>query len=1332
MRRFFTYIIALLLCLIDASAQRSHWYPADLLTNNQIHCIEEDHNGFIWIGTEYGLNKFDGYQFSTYFHIESESNTLISNYVRCMKASGDGRIWVGTGLGLQLLDPDCGEFVTIPMPMGKTPFINQICIMTNGEVWFVASGIGVCRVLDYGNGKYGSESVDYISRLAGTSNHTYLLEDSQGVIWVGTNNGVYKCSPSDQSVARFAPDMIGSNITGIQEDMDGSVFVSNNTQVFKWDRDLDSLTEVPRGRSYGDITHLFKDRNGQLYVATRGEGLRHYDKVRKRLTFDDESISGLGLRRMDISAFHMDSKMNIWAGCFLNGVMLIKNGQTRFKSWLFQNYRDFPGGSITTMLVDNSGNLWTGFLDNPVTCFDSSGKITVQLHDQPYASCLYLSKDGTIWAGLYNGDLAILDDKAGTFDIICHNENNSPILSIAEDDSGNLYYSTRGSGFGRYDIMTGVTEHWSYTLGNEDNEGLDNDWVNTLAVDSEGMLWIGHNSGINCFDTESGKFVQVPSDINISGSTCNIILCDKSDNVWIGTSDGICVYGNGGICRNISTEDGLSNNSISGLLQDNGGNIWCSTRLGLNRIDTETFKIDRFYSGYGLFDKSYNTRACAFYESGNLLFWGSRQGITFFNPSEITGKDKVGKVVLTGLYLNDTQATPETLSGRKLVMREPVSVSDEFCLSYKDNSFTLEFSTFDYGNEECITYEYSFNHDQWNTTPAGVNRITFTRLSPGKHLLSVRAVSNNNLSETSSYTIRIASPWYLSAWAILAYAICASGVIMILAYNNKQHHIRELSEAKLHSFTNIAHELRSPLTMIISPLDELLRDEHISEGSRHSLRMMSKASKRILNLVNQLLDIRKYDEGQMHLKCRKTDMISFTQGIFEMFIYSAGQHNIKYSFHHNSDELLVWVDRDSIEKVINNLLSNAFKYTPDGGEIRIEVRSGTDDSDNGPLHHFMEISVIDSGIGLDVDDVNDVFERFYRADNTMTSVALGLGIGLNYSRILVEMHHGMIKARNREDTRGSVFWFRLPLGNSHLRNDEMEPDSTESFVYNKGIEIETDEPLKLRMSAARGYKVLVVDDDESLLDYINQCLRASYYKVITCKNGKEGLHLALSQMPDVIVSDVVMPEMDGISFVKALRNNPNISHIPVLLLSARNELQDRINGIETGADAYLPKPFYVNELKTQVLNLINNRLIMRGKYSGEQEQKDKIETPEIQSNDELLMTRVMDVVNKNMSNSEFSVELLADMVGVSRTQLHRKLKNITGLPAGRFINNIRLKQAARLLEQNSLNISEISDMVGFNTSAHFATAFKSYYGMTPSEYIKRKTAGKDSGEPQDA
>lgn len=1314
----------------DVVGQNNMWYSGTMLSNTQIHSIVEDSQGFMWIGTENGLNKFDGYKFSFLFHDESQRNSLASNYVRCMARDDNGMIWVGTSRLLQLMDPKTEEFRDVDMPSTGSFFVNKILICGNDDVWFLVSGVGVFHIADKNELK--AERVEWINKaIQGAVSYSSIIEDSQGIIWIGTDVGVFLCDPVEMSVVQLEPDVITANVSGLTEAKNGNVIISTSSRMFEWIRSDNMLTELSVCRSNRNITHLFKDRNAGIYAAVQGEGLRIFDDRQNRFEQYDDFGREPDINRLDISAFYMDSHGNRWLGCYLSGLMLVYDGQSLFRSWRFQDFSDYVGGSMTDMLVDRDGNLWVCYNNCPLTCFDSNGTIVRYMQNQQLVNSLYQTEDGTIWAGLFFGGVARVNTASDILEPVIEDYDNVAVPVIAQDASGKLYYSTYGQGLGMYDPDTGAKGHWSSTMGTEAPYNLGNDRINALSVDGKGILWIGHNSGVSCYNTKEGVFVATPRFLSPSGIICYTILCDSVGQVWVGTDKGIYRYNtNNGNGIHITADNGLSNDYVCGLEMDSDGNVWCSTGNGLNRINTATMQIDRFYLGSGLLDRNYYQNACSFNPRTGTLYFGTSEGVTFFDAENITNQGYVGNVTLTALLLNSVPVTTATVSGRRRVVDEPVTTARFFHLANNDNHFTMELSNFDYGNQDCISYEYSIDGYTWDRMPPGVNRITFTNIAYGNHQVMVRAFNNNVLSDISTWSFRIGRPWYLSIWAIILYVLLFLTMVTVYMYQAKQKRERELSDIKLQSFTNVAHELCSPLTMVISPIEELLHKKDLDEDSIHSLKLMRRNSSRILNLLTQLLDIRKYDEGQMHLKCSETDMVKFARSAFEMFVYTAEQHGIKYRFEQSDEEILAWIDRNSIEKVMANLLSNAFKYTHDDGEITVNVTSGTDDEKTGPLHRYVEVSVTDSGIGLDMNDVNKVFDRFYRADNTLTTVTLGLGIGLNYSRILVEMHHGEIRAMNRQDAQGSRFLFRLPLGNAHLKEEEICKDASPAFVFEdiKGM-IDESEPDRQYAGATRGYKVLVIDDDESMLDYICHSLRSSYYKVIVCRNGREGLSSALLQMPDVIVSDVVMPEMDGISLVKALKGNPNVSHIPIILLSARNKLHDRMEGIETGADAYLPKPFYMEELKLQIQNLINNRLIVKGKFSGDQEQKDLVETPEVQSVDDTLMRRIMEVVNRNLSNPDFSVEQLGDAVGVSRTQLHRKLKNMTGLPAGRFIHNIRMQQAATLLKQKGTNVAEVADMVGFNTRTHFATAFKNHYGMTPSEYVRlHRSDEKDRSE----
>jgi DNA-binding response OmpR family regulator len=509
------------------------------------------------------------------------------------------------------------------------------------------------------------------------------------------------------------------------------------------------------------------------------------------------------------------------------------------------------------------------------------------------------------------------------------------------------------------------------------------------------------------------------------------------------------------------------------------------------------------------------------------------------------------------------------------------------------------------------------------------------------------------------------------------------------------------------------------MTLVISPLEKLMKEHH-DEATQRTLERMYRNTRRILGLINQLLDIRKIDKGQMIIKCNETDLVGFIEELFDVFEDQACRRQIQFTFEHHVEKLLVWIDRNNFDKILMNLLSNAFTYTPDGGTITVLLTSGIDDSIWGPLRHFAEIRIIDTGTGIDEDKLKKIFTRFYQAQNEPTFGTIGSGIGLNLSRTLIELHQGVIHAYNRKDVQGSSFCIRIPLGKTHLKKENLATSEPHSRVLLQQQAAFT-EPTATEKKVVRSktnYKILVVDDEAELRDFLQQELKGTY-KVLTACNGNEGLQIALSQMPQLIVSDVMMPEMDGFTFVKRLKSNANTSHIPVILLSSKTAHEDRMAGLDKGADAYLTKPFNIEELALLVSNLINSRLILKGKFSGAQDGQDKVKPLDLKSSDEILMERIMATINEHMSSLELSVSMLAAEVGLSRSQLHRKLKELTGISAGDFIRNIRLKQAAELLKGRKMNVSQVAYAVGFANQTHFSTTFKKFYGISPVEYMNQ-------------
>ena len=507
---------------------------------------------------------------------------------------------------------------------------------------------------------------------------------------------------------------------------------------------------------------------------------------------------------------------------------------------------------------------------------------------------------------------------------------------------------------------------------------------------------------------------------------------------------------------------------------------------------------------------------------------------------------------------------------------------------------------------------------------------------------------------------------------------------------------------------NATHDIRSPLTLILAALKKLK-----SAPDDNALDTIERNSQRILNLVNQILDVRKIDKQQMHLHCKQTEFITFARGIYKMFEFSAKERNITFQFTTDDEQFDVWIDRSQFDKVVTNLLSNAFKYTCEGGTI--ELRISHDENQ-------MQLQVIDSGVGLDPDSLKHIFDRFYQGNNSRRMHIDGTGIGLNLCKMIVDMHHGEIQASNRTDGQnGSVFTVTLPLGNAHLSEEDIDREEVEEIVADTTETKEEEKPSKATTkSSKRGSsskrRVLIVDDDLEIGHYISTEL-GHYYKFGLCSNGREGLKELLTNDYDIVVSDVMMPEMDGFSMLRLIKTNLNISHLPVIMLTSKADVGNRLEGLERGADAFLAKPFDMEELHMVIENLIQGRQRLKGKYSGAQQQADKVEQPEVKGNDEQLMERIMKVVNKNLSDSDFNVEILTSEVGISRAQLHRKMKEMTGLSTSEFIRNIRLEQAARLLKEQKINVTQVAYTVGFSNLAHFSTIFRKHFGVSPSEYV---------------
>lgn len=855
------------------------------------------------------------------------------------------------------------------------------------------------------------------------------------------------------------------------------------------------------------------------------------------------------------------------------------------------------------------------------------------------------------------------------------------------DAAGNIYFTSPGNGLYVWNRKSGKMTQ--YLMDDKrPHKTICNNWTSEIRLDSRGWLWCATANGVSCMDTKTGYFDIILSWPLLEGKTCYSTLELSDGKIAIATEMGLYLYDR----KKQQTTPWPHSESISGLRiyslkKDAKGNLWMSTAQGIWCYDSKAKSFFSFEKGNGLLTKEYLAGVVGSTSDG-VICYGNSEGLTYFRPSQVKNYDeKTSAIYLSGVLLDGKMAP---------FIGDNLSVPSDF------KSIVLSFSQLDYQSVGNIVFQYRINGGKWISNAAGDNSFNFTGLSHGHYRIEVRTYCNGKYSTYKKViNLDVLAPWFLTVWAKLIYLFLILGLTAaaIIVFLRKKK--RDMEEAKMQFLINATHDIRSPLTLIMEPLKKLKERLGNAEEYQADIDTIDRNAQRLLTLVNQILDKRRLDKHQMNLSCRETNLVEFSQGLVSLFTYNANLRGINIRLEIPETPVNAWIDRNKLDKAIANLLSNAFKYTPNGGEIIFRIEK----QDKKVL-----LYVIDSGKGLGKnDDAKTLFERFYQGKNSADMHLGGSGIGLNLCRSIVRLHGGDVYAHNREDGKsGACFIIELPLGKEHLKNNQIYSDNGKTKKKQQ------------RDAASRNCKILLVDDDIEICRYLKSEL-SDWYRFVICNNGKEALNQLFSDDFDLVISDVVMPEMDGITLLKNIKGNANISHVPVIMLTSKSEISDRLEGIKLGADAYLAKPFSLEELHLTIDNLIDNVRRLKGKFSGALKQDDKVEKIEVKGNDEELMERIMKVVNENMSDSDFNVEKMCDEVGVSRTQLHRKLKEMTGVPTSEFLRNIRLNEAARLIREHKINITQVSYMVGFANNSHFSTAFKKYFGMSPTEYAAKYT-----------
>lgn len=1327
MTRFLTLILAFLLplCALADTARplRPGWMfasPGAVAGDYTSFCL--DREGFLWIGTDRGLLRFDGNNYDTYIPEHATERSLSDNRILALLCDSQGRVWVATANGLNLYDPTTDTFDLIKLPSKNfNGYIIAIAEQNDGTVTFIVSGVGV-YVIGEEEGK--PVAVRYLINGDIEKELNSLVCAPDGRIYAGTQDGTLCIIERNGKLNRVA--VSSDYIKDLSIEADGNLLIADISNLYRLNIADQSVITLVSPRPL-EITRMSSAYDGAVYAGTVGRGLwRVVCGADTPEPCIDIYSAFINLSTAFIGAVYCSPDGNLWLGCNYYGLVMVPGHQLPF---LYRKFSDvFPdfGGGIQA-LSTWQGKVLAGLGKGRLALFSPSGDLlqSVTVPGGGSISSLTPEGDDRMLVGVANDGVWELHLPSGRLNRVVEIPGKYPSISVAPGLGEDLFIAVHGRGLLRYNRSTGSQEWIPYK---SESDRLSNPYITTLRRTADDRIWIGLYGGLGCYDLQGDSLVAIQQDSFLQGASFDIAPVSDG-SVLVATSHGLVhIDTRKGMIRKYTHEDGLLTNDVRSIAVDRNGGRWIGTLRGLSYQDPSTDVIQSYYGGYGLVENAFTH--LAFSPVGNQIFLGSNLGVTSFSPDSVPVPDFDTDLKISGIYLNGNRITPSTLFGNHRVIEGAAIAPERLWLPYEDNALTLRLSTMDFRDGSNVRYAWRLAgfDDDWKSTRTGESLIYLPHLNPGKYTLELKAMENSVESQPVSIAINISTPWYITPWAKLIYLIIFATLLWLAWTLFKKKREEQENDARIKFFIDVSHDIRSPITLILSPLESLLK-QPLDTDVRLKLQTMQRNAHRILSLVNQLLDIRKLEKGKMRLACQLTDLGSFVGELVGMFSSQAAEKHQKLEYVQNGEIPLVWVDRDNFDKILVNIISNAIKYTPKDGSITVALSLAEDDV----LGECVQVSVTDTGIGLDSKTEAHLFERFYRAreGGSHGQSRSGFGIGLDLCRRLVELHHGTISGHNRSDgVRGSVFAIRLPIDESCYNDEELiytddsnQTKGHDAKVMQSSLQSVIKEPTERRpRQSSVMRRVLVVDDDAELREYLCRQL-SQHYKVTGVSDGVEAMKAVGENMPEIIISDVMMPNMDGLTLLHRLKGNAATHHVPVILLSSKNDIADRMTGWDKGADGYLGKPFSTDELEALIDNLIDNRLRLKGKYTGAQSAGDTIEVPEVKSANELLMERVMKIITTYIDDPRLNVEKLSQEVGISRAHLHRKLKDMIGMTPSDFIRNIRLRRACELLQKSDIEVTQVAYTLGFTSQSHFSTAFKNFTGFSPTEYRSRCMAG---------
>lgn len=1364
-KRSIFLMIGLVCCLVSASSQKMLDFDAlsieDGFTSSKAISMLQDRKGYIWIGTWNGLNRYDGYHCEVFKPLHHNTASLTNKEITTLTEDHEGNIWIGTSNGLNCLDPETGTLTTFS-------FTNRVLVVKEDSFHHIWVGL-------YGDGLYKIDPKKGTQELVmGHTTVSDVHEDRQGEFWVATYYGLVNLNRQTGSFSRYLRDrnnpqesISNEQITQLAETADGTLWAGTwgggvNKVVKSNDKSQVKFLAYRAGDpAMGNAYRLAADNYGNLWIGNWNGGVSllsveqqsKHPSVAKFQDYVHEPGNPYSLSGNNITALMVDRSGILWVGSSkIDRANILSTGMTRY---LTKNFE--PNSSTPTQVRSFGGDgnrfLWVGTSEMLKLYENKEGQYElvrnfdpmVYFHNgQRYVSSgilAILNHHTGLWVGTENGGLLLYNSeeaiRSGNARYRFFN-NQTPqklpgdkvqcIIASAKN-SNVLYIGTMYSGFAKCVINNGIPTFTAVTEGDSEKDLMDNS-VRAIAEDQSGMVWIATNRGLNRYNPQTGevgKFQYNPSDANsINDNIINVMSRDSKGRLWIGTSSGLNkleeVAGAGNQTsirfKNYPSFNHLNNELITNIVEDKDGFLWIGLYLGLVKFDPEKEEVVAEYFVKD-FQRLVNERNTAFTDSDGNVLIGGMTGFLTFKPNELTIESVPPKPIITDFLIYNKRVVPDPASSAIDGLQKEVSYCNGITVSHSKNVFTLVFSAMDYKDPRKNQYAYMLEgfDKQWNE--AGTrNSATYTSLPHGNYVFKVKASNGDGIwsAEPTMMNVTVLPPWWRTYPAYFLYALVMMGLLYIyrvyalrlLTQRNqlamerlnyeKEH---ELNESKSQFFTNITHEFRTPLTLILGPTKELLELKDAPPLVSKQALLIQKNAQRLLRLVNQLMEFRKVEGEKVQLQLQTVDVSILIEEAFDSFSAMAQSRNMKFKLDKRVEGLKALIDADKFDKVVFNLLSNAFKFTADGGEITLRLDMLAKNNE------FFCVEVQDNGIGIAADKKELVFNRFYQV-NDLKNQSTG-GIGLYLSKAFVEQHKGRIELES-ELGKGSLFRAVFPINGNEIGDEGADVHISPHFE--EGQHHHEDE---LEGKDVDGLPVLlIVEDDSDMNSFIATGLE-SEFSVHCAFNGREGLELARKLAPDLIVSDVMMPELNGFELIKQLRKDINTSHIPLLFLTAKTMKEDEINGLKLGAVDYITKPFDLTALRFKLKNILKTKTNMQEKLRTTM----LLEPEEIELNslDEAFLKEAVDAVTKNLDNPMFDVELLSKEVGMSSNQVYRKIKSLTGQTAKEFIRSQRLKTAAAMLVQKKRSISEIIYMVGFSSPSYFARCFKEHFGCTPSEYI---------------